>query len=175
VQSLSPHELNLRRATQPLGLVAVLLFGVRRFDLSNDITGALAPLTGNPDENMVPLALLAALLLYGLASLITGMRRSWGVRSDGMLPARAFIKFAAGVIGLVTFNSEASMTAGEFWPALLWLSFGAASIWCVVTGGVRFVLLTTGGGSALAIVNKQLKQRNAPLRGARRRPWWKFW
>jgi hypothetical protein len=173
---LSPHELNLRRATQPLGVLALLgafvwLFGVRT------IGGALAPVLRDPSANWLPAAPLGALLLYGVCSFIAGASHCWGVRSDRMLPVWAFFKLALGAGGLMLLlrNDVASQFVGNIWMALILLGLNATALWWTVTGGARLLLLTVGGGgNALATVGKHLKQRNAPLRPARR-SWWRLW
>jgi hypothetical protein len=175
---LSPHELHLRRATRPLGVVAVLAWGVWLLG-ARDIGGAFAPMLLHPAANWLPVALLAAVLLYGLASFITGASRCWGMRSDGLLPVRAFFKCAVGGGGLwLLWVSNADVARGfdaAPWGVALWLLLVAASVWCAVVGAARLVLLTVGGGNALALVNRHIRQTQIVMRPARRRPWWKFW
>jgi hypothetical protein len=172
LRNLSPHELNLRRATQPLGAATLLLAG---WWLFGDLGAgqALEKITHHPADHPWVSALLGGALLYVSASFITGMRRCWGTRSDGMLPVRAFLKMALGFGGLALLHSG--------WPVvvdarthLLWLAIGAASIWCISVGAARFLLLTVGGGNARRAVQRHINQRNAPLRAARR-PWWRLW
>jgi hypothetical protein len=174
---LSPHELNLRRATHPLGVLALLawfawLFGVR------DLVGALAPVLLHPSDNWLSAALLGAVLLYGLVSFIAGASQCWGARSDRTLPFWAFVELALGVAGLrFHWLWNVDLARGfDAAPGLvaLWLLLLAASIWCAVVGGARFLLLTVGGGNALAQIIKHIKRRNAPLRPGRR-PWWRLW
>jgi hypothetical protein len=171
---LSPHELNLRRATQPLGFIAVLAWCAWFFGVP-DITQALTPLVFDPAANWLPFG-IAALLFFGMASFISGASRCWGMRSDGMLPARAFCKLAIGVIGifLLRQNKPTISPGGEIWPALLWFALHIAAVWCVAVGAARFILLTIGGGSALRIMTHAANKRNAPLVPARRR-WWQWW
>jgi hypothetical protein len=170
-RSLAPHELSLQRATHPLGGIAVLLFV---FGFAS-IEDALTPLVVDPAVHWLSVAALAAVLLYGLASFITGASRSWGVRGDGMLPARAFIKLSAGVVGLLMISSETRAGVDDNSRALLLLVLGAISVWCAVTGAVRFVLLMGGGGGALGRVRRYIRQTQVVMRPARSRPWWRFW
>ena len=176
---LAPHELHLRRATRPLGVVALLAWGSWLCG-ARGIAHAFAPVVLHPSDNGLLAALLGAVLLYGLASFVTGASRCWGMRSDGMLPVWAFIKLAAGVSGLRFlwlwnvdlargFDAAPGMTA-------LWLLLVAASIWCAVVSAARFVLLTVGGGSALRKMGGVIAAKNAPMIAVRpRRPWWMFW
>jgi hypothetical protein len=173
LRTLSPHEINLRRATQPLGLVSLLLSALW-LSGAQGVGDRLADIARHPADNTLPAALLGAALLYGLTSLITGTRRCWGVRSDGMLPVRSFFKLALGVAGLVLLR-RGWPRVDDTWTSLLWIVVSATSIWCAVVGAARFLLLTVGGGNALRVINKQLNRRNAPLRPAHLRPWWRFW
>ena len=148
---LSAHELNLRRATQPLGFIAVLAWIVWLFG-ARTIRGALAPVLHlDPAANWLPLALLAAVLLYGFASFLAGLHGSWGMRSDRMLPVRAFARLALGGGGLALLMSESvtRRTTPEQWTACGWMLLSFAAIWCAAIGGARLVLLSVGGGSAL--------------------------
>jgi hypothetical protein len=175
---MSPHELHLRRATQPLGILALMAWAVWLLG-ARDIGNALAPVLLLPSDNWLP-ALLAALLLYGLVSFVTGASRCWGMRSDGMMPFRAFVRVALGALGLRYlwlwnvdlargFDAAPGLTA-------LWLLLVAASIWCAVVGGARFLLLTVGGGSALRRMTGVIAAKNAPMIAVRRRrPFWMFW
>ncbi len=166
---LSPHELNLRRATQPLGVAAVLLW-VASLHGARDIGGVLADLAARiPDKGPVAVV-VGAVLLCGLASFVIGLRGCWGARSDRMLPAWAFFKCAAGVGGLVLLRRNAGgwMDGGDIWMSLLWLALNSAAVWCATVGAARFLLLTVGGGDALRIAGRIRKQRNAPMRPAKR-------
>lgn len=174
---LSPGEIARRRATRPLGTVAVLLWGAWFFGASaRGVTHALAPVLLDPAANWLLLALLAAALLYGFASFVTGASRCWGMRSDGMLPVWAFFKCAVGVGGLVLLrrNALAGLLGGNLWAALLWLALNVAAVWCIAVGAARLLLLTVGGGNALRTITRAAAKKNAPLRAARRR-WWQWW
>jgi hypothetical protein len=172
---LSPHELNLRRATQPLGLLALLagcawLLGVR------DVAAALAPVFLHPSDNLVLAVLPLAGLFYGVASFVTGAGRCWGVRSDGMLPVWAFFKLALGVGGLWLLRDMRGPS--DDLAALFRLALDAMALWCAVVGGARFLLLSIGGGNALARVQRHIQQTQIvmrPVSPARLRPWWLFW
>lgn len=175
---LTPHELHLRRATQPLGVLALVAWGIWLFG-ARDIGRALAPVFLHPSDNWLPVVLLGAVLLYGLASFITGARRCRGMHSDDMLPFWAFVKCAVGGGGLwFLWVSNVDLARGfDVAPGMVapWLLLVAASIWCAVVGSARFLLLTTGGGNALALVNQHIQQTQMVMRPARRRPWWMFW
>jgi hypothetical protein len=172
LRTLSPHEINLRRATQPLGLVALLLSANWLLG-AQDVGDALVDIARHPGDHPLSAAVLGAALFYGLASFLTGTRRCWGLRSDGMLPVRAFFKLAIGVAGLVLLRGGWPHVSGG-WEMLLWLATGIVSVWCTVVGAARFILLTVGGGNARRSVLHHISRRNAPLRAARR-PWWRLW
>jgi hypothetical protein len=174
---LSPHEINLRRATQPLGFIAVLAWFVWVMG-ARTIRGALAPvLLLDPAANWLPLALLAALLLYGFASFLAGVRGCWGVRSDPMLPVRAFARLALGGGGLALLmsNEVTRRTAPDLWTALGWLLVTFVAVWWAAVAAARLVLLNVGGGSALGLVNRHIRQTQVVMRPARARRWWMFW
>ena len=175
---LTPHELHLRRATRPLGVLALIAWGVW-LSGAHDLVGALAPVLLHLSDNWLPAVLFGAVSLYGLASFVAGASRCWGMRSDGLLPVRALFKLAVGVAGLrYLWLWNVDLARGfDAAPGLvaLWLLLVAASIWCVVVGGARFLLLTIGGGNALALVNRHIRQTQIVMRPVRCRPWWMFW
>ena len=175
---LTPHELNLRRATQPLGVVTLIAWGVWLCGARN-IAADLRPVLLHPSDNWLPAVLLGAVLLYVLASFIAGASQCWGMRSDRMLPVWAFVKLALGMAGLRFFwlwnvDLGRGFVAAPGMAAL-WLLLVAASIWCAVVGGARFLLLTRGNGNALARVLRWINQTQTVMRPAHRRPWWMFW
>lgn len=175
---LSPHELNLRRATQPLGVLALLAW-LAWLSGARDLASIAAPVFLHPSDNWLAAMPLAALLLYGLASFVAGAAGCWGVRSDRMMPFWAFVRLAVGGAGLRFLWLPHIDLARAFnaapWMAALWLLLVGASIWCAVVGAARLVLLTIGGGNALAIVNRHIRQTQMAMRPVRLRPWWKFW
>lgn len=171
---LSSHELNLRRASQPLGVVAVVLWFVWIIG-ARDFGNALAPMFLNPSDNWLIAALSGALLLYGVVSFVVGASGCLGVRSDGLLPFWAFVRLAAGGGALMLLRPDLGEPPGDdLGAALLWLALNSAAIWCAAIGAARLLLLVLGGGSALRTVTRQVNQKNAPLRPARRR-WWQWW
>lgn len=172
---LSPHELNLRRATQPLGLVALLAWAAWQFG-TRDVGELLRSIMLNPVDNWGLAALLCAGPLYGLASFIIGAWHCWGLRSDGMLPVWAGCKLAVGVIGLRILGvwGDDMTRTFDFGPELR-LCLVAVSIWCTVIGGTRLMLLTMSNGNALRVVKKHIQQTQVVMRPVRRRPWWRFW
>ena len=167
---LSPHEINLRRASHPLGLFAVLLTlwwieGAR-------ITHARAALAV---DSWMLAALGGVVFVLAAASFVAGVHRCAGT-PDGLLATRAVFKLAAGAV-----------ICAYVWRLPLWRAYLDAALfpylappvfliglWCAVTGAVRLLLLTVPMSGALAAIRKILRRRNAPLRPARRRRFW-FW
>jgi len=175
-QRLSPHELYLRRATQPLGIAAVFLFGLCLFNAAGKVGNIVVPLLHDATGNWVPLAVIAAVLLYGVTSVIVGTARCWGMRSDSMLPVWAFLKLAVGSAGLVWLNQNGARALGDAeWAGTLWLGLSEAAVWCITVGGGRFLLLSVGGGNARRRVRRHIAQTQVVMRPVRRRPWWLFW
>ena len=174
-RSLLPHELNLRRATQPLGVAAVAAWAAWQFG-TRDIGELLRPIMQKPAEHWLAAVLLCAVPLYGLASFIIGARRCWGMRSDSMLPVWAFLELAAGVAGLRALGVWGDgLTRALDLGRELRLLLVAVAIWCMVVGASRFVLLTIGGGNARARITKHIEQTQVVMRSAQPRPWWQFW
>jgi len=175
---ISPHELNLRRATQPLGVLALLAWGVWLFG-AQDIGVALRPVLLHPSEYWLPALPLALVALYGLACFFAGASQCWGTRSDGMLPFWAFVKLALGVAGLwflwlsnIDLARVVDLAAPEM--TALRLALTVASIWCAVVGAARFLLLTIGGGNAFASAARWSAQTQIPMRPVRL-SWWRWW
>jgi hypothetical protein len=171
---LTPHELNLRRATQPLGFLALLAWSIWLLG-ARDIGVSAAAVLLHPSENW-PVLLLGAFPLYGLAAFVAGASQCWGMRSDPMLPCRAFVKLGIGAAGIWflwlwnvdlghAFDTAPGITA-------LWLLLVAASIWCAVVGVTRFLLLTIGGGNAFAQAARWGAQTQIRMRPVRLGPWW---
>jgi hypothetical protein len=52
------------------------------------------------------------------------------------------------------------------WQSLLWTALFCWSLWWLLAGSVRFLLLIIGGSSALQTLQDFLKEKNAPLRPA---------
>jgi hypothetical protein len=59
----------------------------------------------------------------------------------------------------------------SWWVLLLFL----VGVWCLVTGAVRFLLLTVGGGSARGQVAREIRQKTVVFRPVGRRAWWRVW
>lgn len=173
---ISPHELNLRRATRPLGYVAVLAWTVWLFG-ARSLRDLLASELHDPAANWIPLALIGAALLYGITSFAVGLRGCWGVRSDGFLPMTAAMRFALGVGGLVLLmsNEVTRRTAPDLWTASGWMLLTFVAVWNAAVGAARFVLLAIGDSTALGLVNRHIRQTQIIMRPVRPRPWWKFW
>jgi hypothetical protein len=113
----------------------------------------------------------------GLLWFVSGARRSLtraGVR-DSRLIARALVKMVFGAaLWWAVWYAPAS------WPGdvLKWIGFArampiscicieAATVWLLVTGATKLLLILWNGRSALQIVTRILRRRNAPLRPAR--------
>jgi hypothetical protein len=172
-ERLAPIEQNLQRAADSIALpvitvlVSVLLFGA---SASKDFVSRLVT---NPASVGWPAIVPVGLLVYCLVRGLIGIRRATGVR-DGLLAARAFCKLVAGVVALfVLWPGHFDLSAYYLSPSIA-LALLVPAAWCVITGSVRFLLLTVGGGNALRIVTRTINQNNAPLRPARRR-WWQRW
>ncbi len=176
---LTPHELYLRRATRPLGVLALIAWGVWSFG-ARPVGDALGPVLLLPSEYWLAAAPLAVVPFYGLACFIAGARQCWGLRSDGMLPFWAFVELAAGGAGLwllwlshIDLARALDLTAHELMA--LRLALNGAAIWCATVGGARFLLLTTGGGNAFAQAARWGAQTQIQMRPVQLRPWWQFW
>jgi len=172
---LGDHELHLRRATHPLGVLALLAWGLWLLG-ARDVGGAFGPVFLHPSDNWPAAALLSAVTLYGLASFVVGAGQCWGMRSDPMLPFWAVVELALGVAGLrYLWVWNVDLARGfEVAPgfAALWLLLVAASIWCAVVGFGRLFLLMTGGSNALALVNRHMARGQLTMRPVRSSPWW---
>jgi hypothetical protein len=172
----TPHELHLRRATRPLGVLALTACGVWFFG-AGKVGDALGPVLLHLSQNPLLAAPLALVPLYGLVCFVAGARQCWGLRSDGMLPFWAFVEFAAGAGGLwflwfapVDLARALHQVMREQ-PAL-WLALNGAAIWCAVVGGARLLLLTVGGGNAFAQAARWSAQTQIQIRPVRLGPWW---
>jgi hypothetical protein len=159
---LSPHELNLRRASHPLGVAAVLfaahwLYGARVRD----------GLVALPLDGWVLVALCGVVFVFGAASFVSGAGRCAGLR-DGMLATRAFFKLAGGAV-----------ICAYVWRLPLWRAYLDASLfpylappvffiglWCLVTGAVRMLLLLVPMQGAFDLVWRRIKRDDDESR------WW---
>jgi hypothetical protein len=166
---LSPHELMLRRASRPLGVftlavtMALAVYGVHQ------TRAALAAIFTDLDRNWIAAALCGAVTLYGAASVMSGVR-CWGMRDSEMLTSRAFIKLAIGAAVTVWLGRSYPWPAASDWTDFAILSLFLIGIWCVVVGGVRFLLLTVPRRGALVIIENA--GHGAAFRWQRR--WWQF-
>jgi hypothetical protein len=167
---LSPHEINLRRASHPLGLFAVLL---ALWWLEGSHAAHARAVIG---VNSWILAVLAGVVfVFAAASFVAGVHRCAGL-PDSLLATRAVFKLAASAV-----------ICAYVWRLPLWRAYLDAALfpylappvfliglWCAVTATVRLLLLTVPMSGALATIRKILRRRNAPLRPARRRRFWFF-
>jgi hypothetical protein len=174
----SPHELNLRHATRPIGAAAVGLALAIPVSVVPILHDELVNLLHDPASNWLACALLGLVVTYGAASFVLGAHRCWGIVGDGLLASRAFFRMAWGAVAILYLR--------RFYPwhtfdwsldglvTVLHASVGYTGLWCVVTGAGRFVLLVSGGGTALARVRRHIGQTRLVLRPVSR-PWWQFW
>jgi hypothetical protein len=174
----SPHELNLRHANRPIGAAAVGLALAIPVSGAPTLHNGLVNLLRDPAGNWLACALLGLMVTYGAASFVLGAHRCWGIVGDGLLAARALFRLAWGAVAILYLRRFYP------WHAIDWSSDGVLTVlragvgyiglWCVVTGAGRFVLLMSGGGTALARVRRHIGQTRLVLRPAHR-PWWQFW
>jgi hypothetical protein len=170
---LDPVEQNLRRASSSIALPVVILAAAVLFFGPSAPQDFVAAFVADPTSP--PAVFLAALLACCLVRGVVGVHRSAGTR-DALLAARALVKFALGAAGVFYLwpgNVDLSRLADV--PPWVWRALVLVALWCAVSAAVCFLLLTVGGSNAHRIVTRLLKQKNAPLRPVRRRPWWKFW
>lgn len=162
------HEINLRRASHPLGLFAVLL--ALWWLEGSQINHARAALGV---DSWILAALGGVVFVFAAASFVAGVHRCAGT-PDGLLATRAVFKLAAGAV-----------ICAYVWRLPLWRAYLDASLFpylappvfliglfCVVTAAVRLLLLVVPLSGALATIRKLLRKRNRPIRPARR--FW-FW
>jgi hypothetical protein len=174
----SPHELNLRHATRPIGAAAVGLALASPVEGVRPLHDELVHMLHDPASNWLACALLGLVATYGAASFALGAHRCWGIVGDGLLAARAFFRLAWGTIAILYLRRFYP------WHALdgpfdglgtgLRAGVGYIGLWCVVTGAGRFALLVSGGGTALARVSRHIRRTQLVMRPASH-PWWKFW
>lgn len=175
VERQPPERRELVKASHGAGVIALAAFliwlpqGAQGF---GDLAGALRAEPENP-AYWVPVAVLA----WGLLWLVTGWHRAVKFR-DARIIARALVKIALGV-GVFVYLRDHDLAAGRdaaaAWGFLV-LGLYLAAVWCVVTGTTKTLILTAGGGKALRLVNRQIRQTRIVLRPATgRRHWWQFW
>jgi hypothetical protein len=161
---LTPHELNLRRAAQPVGSAAVLLAAWRLYGPQLDH----ARVAYAVDWRLIA-ALASIAVIVGASSFFVGARRCAGLR-DGILTTRAAFRIGIGLalcfwlarIPLRAFDDEPLLGACVWQTALL------LGLWFLVTGCVRCVLLTVPVSGALAKVRRWIDRNRNQWRSARR-------
>jgi len=127
----------------------------------------------------IPALALAAAVLLGVVCLLTGARRSmaWAGFRDSRYLTRAVVKIAFGAAVWWSFWILPASSSGELvtWMAVARLlpwsraCILALILWLVVTGATKFLLVALpAAGNAGKIINRALRQRNAPLVPARR-------
>lgn len=179
-QQLSPLEQNLRRASHGaawMAFVPLLAFGVYGV---KGVEWFFQTLWNHPEDVGVPAAFFGIVLIYNAIRLIVGLNRLRGCPRDGLLAVRAFVKLSVGAAVIVFFLRIHYDLAARSYDSLahgvepssfdfLWgIAIFLTAFWCLVTGAVRFLLLISGGGNALRLVNRQIQQNTVVWRGARR-------
>lgn len=142
---LSPIEQNLQRASHGAALIVLVLLFVYFIVGLNEARAWFPSFMRNPSDAW-PGLLLVLPVAYGLPRFLTGAKRCWGQR-DALLAMRALVKIGVGAAGVwfLTSNEVAREFSPNLWTALILLALVAVAIWCLITGVVRFVLLTMGG------------------------------
>lgn len=170
--SRSDAETNLRRASRGAGCAALLLFPVVIYGLNGgwpDIQAAVAQ-----PRNSLLLVLYGIALAFCLVYIAAGAAGCWGMRKKD-LTVFAIARLAGG--GIALFYLWRSWPLHDLLSSSLLLNLRlilllpayGISIWFVVTGAVRLLLLTVGGGSAGRVIRKHLKDRTREMRPARPR------
>jgi hypothetical protein len=129
---------------------------------AKEVFGLLPALVTHPREAAWGLVFFVP-FIYGLVRFVVGWRGYWGMQiNDVMLALRAFWKMAAGLLGLkwLRWDVVKVMNQNGFWWGLGLLVGLTVALWWLLTGGVRFVLLTVGGSNALQKLLEYLKDKN---------------
>jgi hypothetical protein len=136
-RQLSPVEQNLQRASHGFTLAAFVLIAV--FGMYGG--SGVSLLVTNPAQALPGAVIFGGLFVYGFARFLAGVRRSAGVR-DGLLAFRALLKLAIGLAGCWFFwrLGNALGRSITLTGALVWFVMLVISLWCALTGAVRFVL-----------------------------------
>jgi hypothetical protein len=166
---LLPLERSLRRASHPVGVLAVLFLAHRLYGVRID--AARAAFAHNDW-----LAVGAAVaVVFGVALFIAGARHSAGME-DGPLATRAFFKLAGGIAAAFYIGRIMPWRVGGETPAdLLAAVLLVVAVWCIATGAVRFVLLAAPMQAALAQVKIHIRDTQFSWDDEGRRRWWQFW
>ena len=164
-RNLVPAEQALRLASQPVGALAVTIAAAWLFP---ELGAALSAVLHQPADDWLPAVLLVALLAFALVAAGVGIKDAAGMR-DWLRALRALFKLGGGVF-----------VAVKLWPLASWAGYGRdwwavdllrlallVGVWLAATGLVRLLLLTVGGGSALALVREILERRNGAMRPGR--------
>lgn len=160
---LSPHELNLRRASHPVGALALLLAAWWLYGAQLDAARAAYGV-----DAWLLAALASVAVIAGASSFVVGTGRCAGLR-DGMLAARAFFKLTGGALlcfwlpRLPAWRAIDAAASGMLAPAML-----LVGVWLLVTGCMRFVLLALPVSGALAKVRRAIDRNRNQWRSARR-------
>lgn len=151
-RGLPPLEQNLTRAGHGFALMVGIAAGFWWLPVARAEFGNMQAIVASPREHW-PVIAGVFLFFYGLFRFVVGARRSWGCR-DGMLAGRASLTMALGCGGawFVWPHMNASALPDNVWVALGWLALLIVCCWSALTGFIRLVLLTVGGGNALGSI-----------------------
>jgi hypothetical protein len=153
---LSPVDQNLMRAGNGFALTvlsgaAFWWFRGLRYELNH-----LEAVIGNPGVHW-PVITAAALVVYGLFRFVVGARQCWGCK-NWPLTSRAVFTMALGCGGVwFLWGKRSPELFSNGWLALGWLLLLTIFCWWTCTGSIRFVLLTTRGGSALGAIWRHIR------------------
>jgi hypothetical protein len=170
----TPREYELQLASRGAGLLALCALCCWYMGGAG-VDGFLTGLRASPFEwrYLLPASVFGGAAAVGLLWMCTGSHRSWGAGyRDGRILAKATAKLAlAAAVYWAFWQPPLS------WPrdVVMWLSIAriypysapvvvGVIVWLAVTASAKIVLVALPwGGNALRMVNRQLRQRNAPL------------
>jgi hypothetical protein len=140
-RQLSPVEQNLQRASHGFALAVFVLLATFGMYGWRAVLGVFPRLAADPAGAWPAVLFFGGLFAYGFARFLAGVRRSAGTR-DGLLAFRALLKLAIGLAGSWFFWRAATVPARSISAnaALLGFVLLVISLWCALTGAVRFVL-----------------------------------
>jgi hypothetical protein len=151
---LSEPELNLRRASRAAGCIAVLL-------LAAVFYGDAGPLA----------LLFAGVVVLCLVQIIIGLVGCWGLRKRELAVASgAWLVFGIGLLLYLALHFPLLRLRLDDWQVIAAQAGFGTGIWCLVTGALRLLVLTLGGGGgALRRILRHIGRRVGSLRPARPR------
>lgn len=167
---LSEPELNLRRASRAAGCIAVLVLAAVLYDANGGHAEILRVMAAPGDAG--PLALLfAGVVVLCLVQIIIGLVGCWGLRKRELAVAScAWLVFGIGLLLYLALHFPLLRLRLDDWQVIAAQAGFATGIWCLVTGALRLLVLTLGGGgSALRRILRHIGRRVGSLRPARPR------